>query len=1395
MRHLVRLHKIMLQWVSDIGESLEGDNAIHIIPRMDSIYNPNPFQDKGTEAIGVFADGVSAWSNVSNVKVTQGKIAQIVVTKVGSNYITPTLLIDDVEVPDTTFNIGITGDITGISTTTTTTYTGDKTDVTRITSGENANIQLTFDNYGRMLTAIILTGGQYYYDVPTLEVVDPTGVGRGALLTCTVDKTSGAINSVKIENSGIDYNKAGSYVNVISRGEGATASAVVQFYTFNRVVEIQNNQTNSFDSNNGYVFFDEANVRTQYAYAIPPQKVRESLGDDASKHSPILGWAYDGHPIYGPTIYRNGVDTTGGFMTAKSGYFLLPTRQNIIAGGGDEIGTDPPSVDTFPMGSFIQDYVYDPLRVSSSELLATNNDGADPNYTIPAGSLLETDPEEFNINAFLGNAGTDFTVCNKYNGVIANTPEYPAELYPDGVFFYVATMDGENPKFPYIIGDNFYSRPISQNLRATDEISPTNEAHNTYTPSLSFENTVIDFDFNKLARWRQPYLESTKAGLKCSISAVTEGNLDSVVVVNGNPTTSEVGDYIYFDNTDTGGNGATGNVSFVEGSNVVRGFGTVNGTTLISHRQEIDLDYFIKDANSGLMYKPQYVFVSDTLINTTSGSTAQVESYDYTTRKLIVQTDTQRLIQPGDVFYDNNHLVAIVRDEGMINFMGTLDVADTPPSGPNAGEFWINIANSVPNAAFSLGSDIIAAGTPIIWDGTAWVAKTTLNSVYDGTNLTEHQVSDFVQAYKAMLAYEDAKIIIEESGNYLLEMDHEAPAIVSGRPMYGSSLFISNEEPDDTTAKQGDMWWSINNGRLFVYYVFTTLDPTQNTYFTRGQWVSAQPFGTRTLAGATDLPVVTTPSNTPDAVTHEMADNTITISTQAPSSRPDGTPNALGDLWWSNATGLLYIWNTNYVFQLEAGELIQSEWVVTDPSAMAPDQYASDETDPATVFSDGPNSFTDLADVSYTTSVTVIVAPTAPATLENGNPLEVGTLWWSPVSGRMYIYYQDDDGFQWNVTNPIGTVPTEYALDKIIEGTGGDNISAVVQLPELATTRLLWFTNLKYFRVGDTIKFEIAAPGTDNSADTAVIQDILPGNGAIVNRDNTPTLLPNGSPVIDTTRSLYTIETLTPCNLIPGDIVKVNGVNAPDGPHSVLEIGDATSPIGQVSIEQDPLLPDYGQVLNLDLITQGSGYESDFYIYFYGGGGTGALALANTSPILSDGTGGNVVPPVKIINPGYNYTATPTPVYGSGLNTRQFRFFTDKIYPISSEVTYSTSAAQIQGKVTDVELVSGGGGYSRLPTILGTYPKDIDRAITKITLVGQQIQSVDVLYGGSRYENPVAVFTDGANRGSGAAATVNVENGIIQSITVTNPGNDYSDPYLTIVNAGGKYISTGREHW
>ena len=43
---------------------------------------------------------------------------------------------------------------------------------------------------------------------------------------------------------------------------------------------------------------------------------------DSSKHSPLIGFAYDGFPIYGAYAHKN-VDGTGGIIRMKSGYQLL----------------------------------------------------------------------------------------------------------------------------------------------------------------------------------------------------------------------------------------------------------------------------------------------------------------------------------------------------------------------------------------------------------------------------------------------------------------------------------------------------------------------------------------------------------------------------------------------------------------------------------------------------------------------------------------------------------------------------------------------------------------------------------------------------------------------------------------------------------------------------------------------------------------------------------------------------------------------------------------------------------------------------------------------------------------------------------------------------------------
>ena len=85
----------------------------------------------------------------------------------------------------------------------------------------------------------------------------------------------------------------------------------------------------------------------------PPQKLRYQKGDNIDSanletpnafHSPILGYAYDGNPIYGPYGYdrKDG----GGVRVMRSGYSLKTTREN------------GPPISIFPLGFFVEDYEY-----------------------------------------------------------------------------------------------------------------------------------------------------------------------------------------------------------------------------------------------------------------------------------------------------------------------------------------------------------------------------------------------------------------------------------------------------------------------------------------------------------------------------------------------------------------------------------------------------------------------------------------------------------------------------------------------------------------------------------------------------------------------------------------------------------------------------------------------------------------------------------------------------------------------------------------------------------------------------------------------------------------------------------------------------------------------------
>ena len=111
---------------------------------------------------------------------------------------------------------------------------------------------------------------------------------------------------------------------------------------------------------------------------------------------------------------------------------------------------------------------------------------------------------------------------------------------------------------------------------------------------------------------------------------------------------------------------------------------------------------------------------------------------------------------------------------------------------------------------------------------------------------------------------------------------------------------------------------------------------------------------------------------------------------------------------------MLYMWNNDKIADYEQGELEWTgEWVATDPGGMNGEEGSADIS---SYIASTPNP------VDYETGVTVIISEQAPTNGNDGFPVQKGNLWWSPLSGRMYIYYGDTDSDQWVVTNPSGVL-------------------------------------------------------------------------------------------------------------------------------------------------------------------------------------------------------------------------------------------------------------------------------------------------------------------------------------------------------------------------------------
>ena len=668
-----------------VGPDLVAAEDVHVIPRRGTQQENTIVTDKGTGTLGVAIDGVPFYSNVSDEKIVGGEITGYTITDGGNSYVNPTVVITPANISATaTVSNGVITGITGTGGT-----FSSQPDV-RITSGELGKISLTFDNYGRITGAVVSNPGLFYKDVPFLSVVDTSGRGRGAQLSCTVN-TNDSIGSVSILTSGIDYNPSTTTVVVTPVGSGADVSAIVTEWRFDRVRQINDNANRSFDNGNGHIFEDDNGDVSQFGYCVFPSQLATDAGETTFVHSPLLGWAWDGNPIYGPYGFTNNVDDTLGITKQLSGYIL----------NNDRALPGSPSTGTYPLGTFVEDYTHDANAVLNS---------------LTGGDLL-TDP---NGDSILSEGGDNIqhentlqvnNILDQFNGKVCNTPEFPVELYPDGVYCYFVSNFGDTPAFPYLIGNTWKNLPITQNVKLIDGdsvIVPTNQ-----TSQYSTGTTVYDLEL--IDRFRNGKVVSQNSTIQLALASLTEGDISSVRIEEGLPANSKAGDFLYFNNDGTGGYGAEAIVEFVTGKSIADTNGEDIVTQLMSHRQRINLS---EESPSTFIFTEGFEFT------TSSGAECVVTNYDPNTMYLDVQVKSENLVQFGDIFSD---------------FRGT--------------------QITIPGSQYS--------------------------------------------------------------NNTLMRSD-----IVGG-----TSTFLSYSQPDE--ASPGDLWWSSNSGRLYVYY----------NDGDSGQWVTTHPVG------------------------------------------------------------------------------------------------------------------------------------------------------------------------------------------------------------------------------------------------------------------------------------------------------------------------------------------------------------------------------------------------------------------------------------------------------------------------------------------------------------------------------------------------------------------------
>lgn len=426
----------------------------------------------------------------------------------------------------------------------------DRTPNINLNSGSNASVKAVIQN--QKITSVIVTNsGKDYNSAPNFIF---GGEGSYAKLSPVIE--NGKLVDVNVINGGYGFDSSNTEIFVQSSGKNAKLKANIKKWTVNLVEKYKNIFSETVDD--GLII---SGIRSdlQYVNLFAPRKLRQTVlpkNSDGSivynntdlvfrdyerlstSHSPIIGWSYDGNPIYGPYGYSNA--NGGAIKALRSGY---------------ELSLDPNRPPGFNPGFFVEDYIF-------------RNSG---DLDIHNGRFCKTPDFPNGVYAYF------CTINSEENGYDTTYGNY------------------RRPVFPYVIGNTYKSDPLEFNFLPSSNQDDFNLGNNNYvrnTYPYRLNNSASNYEFIF-----QPQKNSSQLTL---VESVNSGSVENIGIVSSG-FNFKVGDLIVFNNQNSGGRGATASVKEISESrivslqnsnivlenvsfNIVNGSGLVEGITSTPHQ-------------------------------------------------------------------------------------------------------------------------------------------------------------------------------------------------------------------------------------------------------------------------------------------------------------------------------------------------------------------------------------------------------------------------------------------------------------------------------------------------------------------------------------------------------------------------------------------------------------------------------------------------------------------------------------------------------------------------------------------------------------------------------------------------------------------------------------------